>query len=459
MTAISHPAVARAVTSLTRSQRVPVFLIGDSTLTGTSSQLGWMHGVSKATTDIFPCVGTMIVAGRSLTSLDFYGSRTGDSSPAPTKTILDDATPPRATPDHIQTTIPASDANHTMVPHFYAYHADFHSISASSVNKNGLRIQPAHPIGIETNALRITYMYSTETGGTGGSIRPTVHSSSQTSSVNALALEAAALTTSGTTDSTPIRSLTASGPSLVGDTLEFRHVPRAGSAAQTLEGPVAILWMSFDNPALSNGVAVSPLLGDGGWSTQTVLETLQDSMILDAPIEGFLSFAESTHHMESNGACLVEINLGANDVNETGDVNGNSIGPNPTSWASDPAGAFSDNLQGIITSLRARHAANGKDPDSMYFSIAPHPPADPPNATVESFRAAAAAVAGANANVFAVDYSALITGAAITANSWRQDATHYTQAGYEGLAALKWGAIAGGGFPNLRIRRRVARIR
>jgi hypothetical protein len=287
----------------------------------------------------------------------------------------------------------------------YGYLADGATVAAGS---GTFSTSVVNSPGVDVKARwRCTYFYSTFATGA-GSWRPF---SRGTSNFAQLALGASIPTNTGAETRQSVTLDIAADPART-QGFEFQWKQHNVSP---VTGPFLGFGSRAENLDKNTGFSMHRLYGVGGQSMYDVAYQLLTWS--DAQLTNF--FAETRRLQISRGfdpvtICLV--NFGLNDLNESLQP---SLGPNPSS-SPQSAAAYIDNFEAAVNRVRAIYTLNGWSLSGLKFIICPsHPITDVGgNATLNTYREAAAAFAASRQDTSFINIASKITPDQMLANVW-----------------------------------------
>ncbi|MFN7021034.1 MAG: GC-type dockerin domain-anchored protein [Phycisphaerales bacterium] len=194
-------------------------------------------------------------------------------------------------------------------------------------------------------------------------------------------------------------------------------------------GPFFGLWQRVENAGTTRGIALSPLLYQGGRSARAAAESLINAGPEGPAVQEWLRQATRLQGSDrANAVLLVQIIHGGNDLLDSAP----SLGP-VGGYPSNSLEGYRDNMRGIINLLRQAWSAGGFDGDNLYFLIGPYHPRDQRRETDRAAERVAADLCGEYPNTMAVRGTMLSTEAEFRANGWytnEVDLAHLSPAGF-----------------------------
>ena len=403
-----------------QQRRIDFVGVGDSNQIF-GGDFGWDHGYQKAWSDTFGMYATGILpfAGNNLSSWPAVGVNYRASSLGAGGWSA--ATPPPQLNQYVLT----ADGTQNFPR---AYLEDSDSISSSQTHYQ-LVIENDAPFNI-SDRLLWHYTYGTFESGS-GRFAPSARNVSTT-------------TFHTTTETAPINAATGSF-GLADGYLELPAAARQSNfgfepfkvlSGNSLEGPFFAQYQRLEIPSVTQGVALSTFLAQGGKSLRHAATSMQEQQDSPAMTEWLRQLVRL---QGDDPVMVVHIQHGGNDRNDRVD----SVGLNPA--PSNSGEGFVDNLKAFIDAFRSSVVTSGYSTDQVYFIVTYHPQAGAfeSDKLVEFEEAAINQVASTDNHVAIVRGSKLITPSLMQLSGWYDSLgdAHLTQAGYEGFAQLVTDAI------------------
>lgn len=305
--------------------------------------------------------------------------------------------------------------------------------SAGADFNHGFILNHDHPLGIEG---RLVYHLTHHTfrTPTDGQINISVRESFPGSALNLYAVAHGIGTASA-------------GPGLADIAVEVPAGPRAATGMlfcpsdfanhRETRGPFFGLWQRVENAGTTSGIALSPLLYQGGRSARAAAESLINAGPTGPALQEWLRQATRLQGAErSDAVLLVQIIHGGNDLLDSAP----SLGPEG-GFASNTIEGYRDNMRGIINLLRRAWSAGGFDEDNLYFLIGPYHPREQRRETDRASERVAADLCGEYPNTMAVRGTMLSTEAEFRANGWYINEVDLAHLSPEGFRAWGRGAV------------------
>lgn len=199
------------------------------------------------------------------------------------------------------------------------------------------------------------------------------------------------------------------------------------SGGSTTTNPAIIHYGQVLDKSKTNGFCYNTLYGVGGQSAYDMCVWLQgrNNEALS------LYFSILRGRMGANKRVVFIITTGLNDRNETSA----SAGPIGGITPGDSAAAFSDNINGIITRIKAIWTLNGWSHTELYWMVIPsHSVSNPNDAELESYKTAVRTLSDTTDNMAVIDINRLYTYDDFVEHTWydsaNTDTNHCRQNGY-----------------------------
>ena len=199
------------------------------------------------------------------------------------------------------------------------------------------------------------------------------------------------------------------------------------SGGSTTTNPAIVHYGQVLDKSKTNGFCYNTLYGVGGQSAYDMCVWLQgrNNEALS------LYFSILRGRMGANKNVVIIITTGLNDRNETS----GSAGPNGPIIPGDSAAAYSDNINGIITRIKAIWTLNGWPLTELNWLVIPsHPVALPDDSELVSYRTAANALSDITDKMAVLDINKLYTYNDYIERTWYEagntDLNHCRMNGY-----------------------------
>jgi len=296
------------------------------------------------------------------------------------------------------------------------------AIASGAINQ-GLSLDSTCPISI-SGPLRFHYSYGLFTGSGAGNFQPFVRFEEPPYE----AVFDGGVTSTRTGDASPSRMVFAS--------FDLPAAPRTRNIAfratpyfSAIVGPFITYYARCENLSTTHGAAVSSLYAVGSQSARDMAQAI--NLSTDEALTLYFTHIRMTQGADK--AVLVTISTGLNDRSEDLPSVGHGVTPG------NSAAAFTDNIQFIITRLRAVWTLNNWPATELYFLLAPsHPVEYPDTSSLVAYRNAAEQIALNNPRTACIRLDRLTIAPEMLANGWYNsngsDRNHLTRPAYIALA-------------------------
>lgn len=412
--AVVNADAVRRFFHLAETRRVDIALIGDSNVRNALIS-GHEDGMSRAFSARFGCYATRIdpVAGQggwAATITDLASYQVGP--------FRGTGAPPIAAQYAFSSQ--AFPVGYAFLPHLTSTNFDYNA---------GFTIATGHPIGIDGDVRYhfTQYRFRTPTSGVlNFSIRQPFPASPEFNFVAAPAIRTAAAAPGLSDEVVEIPAAERPTGAMLCCPADF-----AGVRAST--GPIFLLWNRLERVDRAAGIAVSPLLYQGGRSARSACEELT---ALGPAAPALQEWLRQAIRLQAPAAPVLMVHI-LHGGNDAGDY-GVSCGPSTEVLYSNTAAGHADNLRGIMRHLRDAWAVAGYPADNLFFMLGPYHPRGDRLSDQLGYEAQWVALAAESPSTIAVRGTMMTTPEEFDALGYHAsaiDKAHLSVAGYRA-----WGA-------------------